>query len=287
MPKQHQWNQGVAQRLMSGVAKLIIGGIWYFQELIGLLQWACKLGYTEIATKVLLLASHPALAYYHGKDTYNSMYNLHLAIAQKKRTPHGVWSPSSWHWQRLIHRVQLTQFLPRIQGTNSLGDAPEPHGIVVTTHCFVDVQIMWATLLVSCVVLSQESNFLLTWCLVFGTASTRTQLTLLHLAADLSPCVYIVVQYKLQMFGIPIDCCPTIVCCHNEAVANNAFHPKSTLKKKHINPYLIVQERQWWKEVFKLPRRKKERLTLPMFWQSSCYFRLPKIFMWSVYVLIG
>ena len=40
-------------------------------------------------------------------------------------------------------------------------------------------------------------------------------------------------QYKLRMFGVPIEG-PTNVFCDNEAVTNNAIFPaESTLKKKH------------------------------------------------------
>ena len=39
-------------------------------------------------------------------------------------------------------------------------------------------------------------------------------------------------QYKLHMFGIPIDS-PANVYCDNEAVYKNTVIPESTLKKKH------------------------------------------------------
>jgi hypothetical protein len=41
--------------------ELKIDGIRYFQELIGILRWACELGHVDIATKVSLLLSHLAL----------------------------------------------------------------------------------------------------------------------------------------------------------------------------------------------------------------------------------
>ena len=42
-------------------AELKIDGIRYFQELIGVLRWACELGRVDIATEVSLLSSHLAL----------------------------------------------------------------------------------------------------------------------------------------------------------------------------------------------------------------------------------
>ena len=42
-------------------AELKTDGIQYFQELIGILQWACELRHIDIATEVSLLSSHLAL----------------------------------------------------------------------------------------------------------------------------------------------------------------------------------------------------------------------------------
>jgi hypothetical protein len=41
--------------------KLKLNGIQYFQELNGILRWACELGRVDIATEVSLLLSHLAL----------------------------------------------------------------------------------------------------------------------------------------------------------------------------------------------------------------------------------
>ena len=42
-------------------AELKVDGIQYFQELIGILRWACELGCIDIATEVSLLSSHLVL----------------------------------------------------------------------------------------------------------------------------------------------------------------------------------------------------------------------------------
>ena len=51
-------------------------------------------------------------------------------------------------------------------------------------------------------------------------------------------------QYKLHMFGIPLDELTTIL-CDNEAVVQNSTAPELTLKKKHnaIN-YHCIREAQ-------------------------------------------
>ena len=50
-------------------------------------------------------------------------------------------------------------------------------------------------------------------------------------------------QYKLQMFGIPIEG-PTNVFCDNEAVTKNAIHPESTLKKTKHNSIAYHRTRE-------------------------------------------
>ena len=48
-------------------------------------------------------------------------------------------------------------------------------------------------------------------------------------------------QFKLQMFGIPVDG-PTNVLCNNNSVVNNAQRPESALSKKHLS---ICFHRVW------------------------------------------
>ena len=49
-------------------------------------------------------------------------------------------------------------------------------------------------------------------------------------------------QYKLRMFGVPIDG-PTDMFCDNEAVYKNASTPESQLRKKHHSiSYNMVRE---------------------------------------------
>ena len=41
-------------------------------------------------------------------------------------------------------------------------------------------------------------------------------------------------QFKLRMFGIPVEG-PTDVMCDNNSVVNNLQHPESVLSKKHLS----------------------------------------------------
>ena len=43
------------------VDELLANGLQYFQELIGVLRWACKIGRIDILTEVLMLSTHLAL----------------------------------------------------------------------------------------------------------------------------------------------------------------------------------------------------------------------------------
>jgi hypothetical protein len=114
------------------------------------------------------------------------------------------------------------------------GDAPEPRGNVVSTHCFVDAD--HAGNLVTChsqsgILLFVNRAPIIWYSKCQNTVKTSTfgsEFVALLIAVELIESL----QYKSRMFGIPIDG-PTNVCCDNEAVTKNTIYPKSTLKKKH------------------------------------------------------
>jgi hypothetical protein len=114
------------------------------------------------------------------------------------------------------------------------GDAPEPRGNVVSTHCFVDADHVG-----NIVTRRSQSSILLfvnrapiIWYSkrqsTVETSTFGSEFVALHIAVELIESL----QYKLCMFGIPIDG-STNVYCDNEAATKNAIYPESTLKKKH------------------------------------------------------
>jgi hypothetical protein len=114
------------------------------------------------------------------------------------------------------------------------GDAPEPLGNVVSTHCFVDADhagnlitrrsqtgILLFINRAPIIWYSKRQN-------TVETSTFGSEFVALRIAVELIESL----RYKLRMFGIPIDG-PTNVYCDNEAVTKNTIYPESTLKKKH------------------------------------------------------
>jgi hypothetical protein len=109
-------------------------GIHYYQELIGILQWALKLGRINIATKVSLLSSHLALTC---EGHLQQVYHIfgYLKAHPKRTLAFDPFHPNidesrfvKCIWHDFYHRA--AQPIP--------GDALEPSGNLVSTHCFVD-----------------------------------------------------------------------------------------------------------------------------------------------------
>jgi hypothetical protein len=114
------------------------------------------------------------------------------------------------------------------------GDAPEPRGNLVSTHCFVDADHAGNLITrrsQSGILLFVNRAPILWYSKKQNTVETSTfgsEFVAMRIAVELIESL----RYKLRMFGIPIDG-PTNVYCDNEAVTKNAIFPESTLKKKH------------------------------------------------------
>ncbi len=113
------------------------------------------------------------------------------------------------------------------------GDALEPRGNVVSTHCFVDADHAGNR-----VTRRSQSGILLfvnrapvTWYSkrqnTVETSMFGSEFVAMRIAVELIEAL----RYKLRMFGVPIEG-PTNVFCDNEAVTKNTIFPESTLKKK-------------------------------------------------------
>ena len=114
------------------------------------------------------------------------------------------------------------------------GDAPELHGNVVSTHCFVDVDHV-GNLVTCCsrtgILIFVNRAPIIWYSKCQNTVKTSTfgsKFVAMRIAVELIEALH----YKLCMFGIPIEG-PTNVYCDNEAVTKNTTIPESMLKKKH------------------------------------------------------
>jgi hypothetical protein len=211
-------------------AELKIDGIRYFQELIGILRWACELGRVDIATEVSLLSSHLALP----RDGH--LQQVYHIFGYLKAKPTRTLAFDPQHPNIDESRFVKCDWHDFYRGAKEPipGDAPAPRGNIVSTHCFVDADhagnlvtrrsqtgILLFVNRAPIVWYSKRQN-------TVETSTFGSEFVAMRIAVELIESL----RYKLRMFGIPIDG-PTNVYCDNEAVTKNVIYPESTLKKKH------------------------------------------------------
>ena len=195
-----------------------------------MLRWAVELGRIDIAMEVSMLSTHLALPRSgHLQQVYHMFGYLK---AKPKRTL--IFDPT--HPDINESRFVKCDWHDFYRGAQESipGDAPEPRGNVVTTHCFVDADhagnrvtrrsqtgILIFVNRAPIIWYSKRQN-------TVETSTFGSEFVALKISVELIEAL----RYKLRMFGIPIDG-PTNVFCDNEAVTKNTIHPESTLKKKH------------------------------------------------------
>ncbi len=211
-------------------AELKLYGTRYYQELIGVLRWAIELGRIDIAMEVLMLSTHLALP---REGHLQQVYHIFAFLKNKpKRTI--VFDPQ--HPDIEESRFVKCDWHDFYRGAKEPipGDAPEPLGNFVSTHCFVDADHAGNR-----VTRRSQSGILLfinrapvIWYRkrqnTVETSTFGSEFVAMRIAVELVESL----RSKLRMFGVPIEG-PTNVFCDNEAVTKNAIFPESTLKKKH------------------------------------------------------
>jgi len=211
-------------------AELGADGTRYFQELIGVLRWACELGRLDILLEVSLLSGHLAIPREGHLQAAIHIFG-YLDLKPKRRIAFDPDHPmlderrfKKYDWYDFYR--DATEAIPP--------NMPEPLGNSVSTHCFVDANHAGNTA-------NRRSQ---TGILIFvnrapilwhskrqNTVETSTfgsEIVALKNAIELIEGL----RYKLRMFGLPVDG-PTNIFCDNEAVYKNCSIPESTLKKKH------------------------------------------------------
>ena len=132
-----------------------------------------------------------------------------------------------------LHKFDCEDFYPDACETIPL-DMPRPRGKSVSTHCYVHANHAG----------DKTSRRSMTGILIFynrapiiwhskrkngvDTSTFGSEFTAMKNSVELIAAL----QYKLRMFGVPIDG-STDIFCDNEEVYKNAFTPKSQLRKKH------------------------------------------------------
>jgi hypothetical protein len=211
-------------------AELKLDGMRYYQELIGILRWAIELGRIDIIMEVSMLSTHLALP---REGHLQQVYHIFAFLKNKpKRTI--AFDPQ--HPDIEESRFIKCDWYDFYRGAKEPipGDAPEPRGNVVSTHCFVDADhagnrvtrrsqsgILLFVNRAPVIWYSKRQN-------TVETSTFGSEFVAMRVAVELVESL----RYKLRMFGVPIEG-PTNVFCDNEAVTKNAIFPESTLKKKH------------------------------------------------------
>jgi hypothetical protein len=183
-------------------SELNLSGMRYYQELIGVLRWAVEIGRIDILLEVSLLSSHLALPREgHLQQVYHMFAYLKNNI---KRTI--AFDPT--HPRIDESRFVQCDWHDFYRGAKEPvpGDAPEPRGNVVTTHCFVDADHAGNRI-------TRRSQ---TGILIFvnraptiwyskgqttvETSTFGSEFVAMRIAVELTEAL----RYKLRMFGIPI-----------------------------------------------------------------------------------
>lgn len=184
-------------------AELNITGIRYYQELIGVLRWAIELGRIDIAMEVSMLSTHLAL------PREGHLQQVHHMFGYLKAKPKKTLAFDPTHPDIDEGRFQKCDWHDFYRGAAESipGDAPEPRGNVVSTHCFVDADhagnrvtrrsqtgilifvngapIIW---------FSKRQN-------TVETSTFGSEFVAMRISVELIEAL----RYKLRMFGIPIE----------------------------------------------------------------------------------
>ena len=114
--------------------ELNVQGIQTYQELIGILRWAVKIGRLDILLEVSLLLSHLALP---RSGHLQAVYQIfgYLKHVPKRKLYFDPVSPTIS--EDRFHKFEWEDFYKDAKEAIPL-DAPQPRGKSMTTHCFVD-----------------------------------------------------------------------------------------------------------------------------------------------------
>jgi hypothetical protein len=211
-------------------AELKAEGVQFYQELIGVLRWACELGRLDILLETSLMSGHLALPREGHLEQLLHMFGYLKKVPKRKIAfdpDHPVVDEKrfkTFEWEDFYRGAK------EAKPTN----APPPRGKSVSTHCFVD-----ANLAGDITIRRSQTGILifvnrapvLWYSKRQSTVETSTfgsKIVAMKTAIEMIKGL----RYKLRMFGIPIEE-STNVFCDNEAVTKNCSIPESTLKKKH------------------------------------------------------
>ena len=217
-------------------------GVQYYQELVGILRWAVELGHVDILLETALMSTHLALP---RAGHLNQLYRIfgYLKLHPKRKLAFDALHPRIS--EKMFKKHDWFDFYRDAQEAIP-NDMPKPRGNMMTTHCFVDTSHG------SDRVTRRSQTGILIFCnraLIMWHSKKQNTVEASTFGSEfqaMKNAVELVesLQYKLRMFGIPIDGATNIF-CNNEAVYKNTSMPESTLKKKHMPSPTIGAVRPW------------------------------------------
>eukprot|EP00980_Cylindrotheca_fusiformis_P006305 scaffold1352_cov144-Cylindrotheca_fusiformis.AAC.11 len=213
-------------------AELDAQGTQFYQELIGVLQWAIELGRVDmLLLEVALLSSHLALPRI---GHLQAVYHIFGYLKQSPRLRGLFFDPE--HPDISMGRFHNNDWVDFYKDAKEEmpDDVPVPLGKEVSVHCFVDASH-------ASDIATRRSQ---TGILIFRQNSVETSTFGSEFTAAMKQATELVkaLRSKLRMFGVPLDG-PTAIYCDNEAVYKNVSHPASVLSKKmHSISYQYCRE---------------------------------------------
>jgi hypothetical protein len=202
----------------------------YYQQLIGILCWAVKLGCLDLHLSVALLAQYLAAP---REGHLNQVYHCFAYLKAHDQSKIVLDDSRPFVDEAQCVQQDWTEFYRDAQEAIP-PNAPEPRGSSVVISCFVDADhagnrvtrrshtgiiifvnrapILWY---------SKRQN-------TVETSTFGSEFIAARIAVELIEGL----RYKLRMFGVPVDG-PANVYCDNESVVLNSSRPESVLKKKH------------------------------------------------------
>ena len=206
-------------------------GLQFYQELIGVLRWAVEIGRVDILLEVSLMSSHLALPRIGHLEQVIHIFG-YLKARPKFRLCFDPLHPVNISEQR-FSKCDWTDFYGDVKEAIP-GDMPEPRGMAMSQHCFVDADhaadkvhrrshtgILIFVNRAPIIWYSKKQNSV--------EASTYgSEFMALKTAVELIEGL----RYKLRMFGVPIEG-PANVYCDNSAVHGAVSDAVARLTKKH------------------------------------------------------
>ena len=213
-----------------------------YLQIIGICQWAIKIGRVDRFLEVSLLSQYQAgprlghLEVLYNVFAYLKKHKYMGKLAYDSKTP----------------EVNGSAFNNNVDWKDFYGDAekelppkiPETRGNVVRISAFVDANHagnVVTRLSHSGIIIFVQNALIIWFSKRQNTVEAETfgsEFVTLRICKEL----IFALRYKLRMFGVPLDG-PSDIFCDNHGVLMNVSKPESTLQKKHntINFHVVLE----------------------------------------------